>query len=111
MKTMDIKPLLNLRDLSQRVALPSRRFLFTLAASVLLLMWVLLLFGIWSFAQYERERLTEPVSIKQVIPTLKRDELTRFVRRLQLIPGPLPATPSPRPSPPSRAPARIQLVP
>lgn len=105
---MDVKRLFRFRDLPHRVAFPHRVFLL-LAASVPLLVLAFLLFGIVSFIQYEHERLTQPVFVKHAVPTLRRDDLKRFVRRLQNAPP--PATSSPSPSPPSRRSQRIQPAP
>ena len=106
---MDFKHLLRLQDLPHRVTVPRRVFVL-LAAMVPVLILAFLLFGLSAFVQYEFERLAQPVFAEHAVPTLKRDDLRRFVRRLQVIPQ-APSLPSPPPSPQSHAPASIQLAP
>jgi hypothetical protein len=71
----------------------TRQTLLTLGASGIALLLGLFLFGVWTFAHYELNRLREPLLPKELVPRLRADDLARYVRRVR--PSPVPAPPSP----------------
>lgn len=79
----------------------TRQTLLTLGTSGVALLLGLFLFGVWTFAHYELNRLREPLPTKELVPRLRTDDLARYVRRVRpsLIPVPPPPVLSPSPSP------------
>lgn len=109
---MRLRGIFSIRDWPHRHAAPRRWWLLLgIAAGTLVLST--LVFAVWSFSQYEADRLRQPVGMRPLVPALQREDLERFADRLRaespLRPASSPEVP--QGSPPAAVPEPLPAPP